>query len=193
MEKLKMQPWDVAPFLAKIRFKERQCSDGQCCSYNLDDPDFPKKILNKYYWILEYKKNLRFYSHRLIRAACPDLEVDFSEDKGMLSMGTSCRNYFHRPQECRDFGSRTNCNYREYVENTKEEHYYSSLFLLVLQKNNFLVKYPFLVKFDLAGVFPQLPYSMRGTCLSNGLYIPMPADEKMLPNPSYPFKSCSTH
>jgi len=177
-----MQPWDVAPFLAKIRFKERRCNDGQCCSYNLDDPDLPKRIFDKYYWILEYKKSLRLYRHRLIRAACPDLEVDFSESKGILYMGTSCRSYFDRPQECRDFGAITNCNFREYVENTKEEHYYNSLFLLVLQKDKFLAKYPFLVKYDLAGKYPQLHYSIRGICLSSGLYIPMPADEKMLPN-----------
>ena len=33
IEKLKMQPWDVAPLVTKIQFKGRKCSDGQCCSY----------------------------------------------------------------------------------------------------------------------------------------------------------------
>ncbi|MBW1887673.1 MAG: hypothetical protein JRI52_04890 [Deltaproteobacteria bacterium] len=182
MERSKIQPRDVAPLLDKIRYKERRCNDGQCCSYDLDDPDLPDRVFDKYYWILEYESRLRFYTHDILRAACPDLEVDFSEDKGILYMGTFCKIYFNRPQECRDFGTTIKCNFRKYVENTKERHYYKSLFLLVLEKDKFLEKYPFLDQFNLAGKHPRLDYSIRGIYLSSGLYIPMPADEKMLPN-----------
>ena len=98
-------------------------------------------------------------------------------------MGTFCKIYSNRPQECRDFGIRTNCNFREYVKNTKEKHYYDSLFLLVLKKDKFLSKYPFLDKFNLGGKYPQLEYSIRGIHLFRSIYIPMPADEKILPRP----------
>jgi hypothetical protein len=183
IEKLKMQPWDVPPLVTKIQFKGRKCSDGQCCSYNLDDPDLPERVFDKYYWILEYKKKFHMYTHRTLRAACPDLGVDFAEDKGILHIGTFCKIYSNRPQECRNFGTRTNCNFREYVENTKEKHYYDSLFLLVLEKDKFLSKYPFLDKFNLGGKYPQLDYSIRGIHLFRSIYIPMPADEQMLPRP----------
>jgi len=176
-----MQPLDVLPLLEKIRFKGRKCSDGQCCSYNLDDPDLPERVFDKYYWILRYKNKLRLYTHHILRVACPDLEVDLAEDKGNLHIGTFCKIYSNRSQECRDFGTRTNCNFREYVENTKEKNYYDSLFLLVLAKDKFLSKYPFLDKFNLASKYPQLGYSIKGIYLSRGIYIPMPADEKMLP------------
>ncbi len=182
MERLKIQPRDVAPLLEKIRFKGRKCNDGQCCSYDLDDPDLPARAYDKYYWILEYKNKLRSYTHHILRATCPDLEVDFSEDKGILHIGTFCKIYSDRPQECRDFGSRTKCNFREYVENIKEIQYYKSLFLLVLEKDKFLQKYPFLDNFDLTSKYPQSDFSIRSIYLSYGLYVPMPADEKMLPN-----------
>lgn len=175
-----MKPWNIAPLLAKIHFKGRKCSDGQCCSYNLDDP-LPERVFNEYYWILGYKNKLHLYTHRTLRAACPNLEVEFSEDKGILHIDTFCQIYSDRPQECRDFGTRTNCNFREYVEDTKEKHYYDSLLLLVLEKDKFLSKYPFLDKFNLAGKYPQLDYSRSGIYLSRAIYIPMPADEKMLP------------
>ncbi len=47
MERLEMQPWDVASLVTKTQFKGRKCSDGQCCSYNLDDPDLPERVLDK--------------------------------------------------------------------------------------------------------------------------------------------------
>jgi len=181
MKKLKMQPCDIATQMAKIRFSERKCNDGQCCAYNMDDPDLPDRIFDKYYWVLEYKNRLRLYTHHILRAACPDLAADFSEDKGILHICTFCKIYSDRPQECRDFGIKANCNFREYVENTKEKHYYDSLFLLVLEKDKYLSRYPFLDKFNLAAKYPQLAYLITGTYLSCGLYIPMPADEKMLP------------
>ena len=182
MERLKMQPWDVATLLEKIHFKGRKCSDGQCCFYILGDPDLHERIFDKYYWILEYKNKLHLYTHHTLRAACPDLEFEFSEDKDTLHIGTFCKIYYDRPQECRDFGTRTNCNFREYVENIKEKQYYKSLFLLVLEKDKFLQKYPFLDNFNLAGKYPQFDYFIKSMYLSCGLYVPMPADEKMLPN-----------
>lgn len=182
MTRLKIHPWDITPMLERIRLKERKCSDGQCCSYDVNDPDLPKKVFDKYYWILEYKSKLYSYVHQYLRAACPDLEVDFSEDKGILFMGTYCKTYSDRPQQCKDFGTKIKCNFKEYVENFKEKQYYHSLFVFVLGRDKFLDNYPFLSKFDLSRRYPQLNFSLAGSYLSDGLYIPIPAEEKVLPN-----------
>ena len=182
MVRLRIHPWDIKPLLKNIRFDQRKCSDGQCCSYDLDDPKLPKRFFEKYYWILEYRHKLYSYVHYLLLAACPDLEVSFSQNKGILNIGTSCRIYSDRPQQCKDFGTKIKCNFQEYVECYKERGYYYFLFLLVLNREKYLVKYPFLRKFNLSNSYLQVGNSIAGTYISNGIYIPMPADEKILPN-----------
>ena len=182
MARLKIHPWDITPLLERIRFIERKCSDGQCCSYDVNDPDLPKKVFEQYYWILEYRSKLYSYVHHYFRAACPDLEIAFSQNKGILYIGTYCKTYSDRPQQCKDFGTKIKCNFKEYVENFKEKQYYHSLFMFVLEKDKFLAKHPFLNKFDLSRLYPQLNLSVAGSYLTDGLYIPMPADEKVLPN-----------
>ena len=181
MVRLRIHPSDIKPLLKNIHFDQRKCSDGQCCSYDLDDPDLPEKPFDKYYWVLEYRHKLYSYVHYLLRAGCPDLEVSFSEDNGKLYMGTSCRIYSDRPQECKDFGTRIKCNFQEYVACSREKGYYYFLFLLVLEEK-YLVKYPFLRKFNLPSRYLQMGNSIAGTYISNGIYIPMPADERILPN-----------
>ena len=178
----RMTPWDVRPLLGNIRFFDRPCSDGQCCAYALDDPDLPSGPFRAFYWILRYRRALSRYSSYVLRAACPDLRIEFSADPPVLSLGTSCGIYARRPPECREFGVTRTCNFEEYVTAVERDRGYHWLFLLVLEKETFLPAYPFLESFDLALRFPEFSRVRPPSAVPDALLIPLPADRSMLPD-----------
>jgi len=182
MARLKLTPWDVKGLLKRIDFSSRICSDGQCCSFELDEfsPATGFKS-DKFYWILEYKRYLRAYTHYIFRIACPELEISFNINEGNLILEASCRIYEERYPQCKEWGTELKCNYREYVEEIERDQFYSSLFILVLSRKDYIRRYPYLSEFDLMKDYPDLNTPLIKRYVPEGICIPLPAKRRILP------------
>ncbi len=182
MARLKITPWDVNSVLKHISFSDRICSDGECCSFDLDDPalpsDFNPDIL---FWILEYKKYLKSYAHYILRLGCPHLKVRFSIKEEILIIESFCSIYQDRDTQCREWGEKIKCNFREYVEEIQRDGFYSSLFIMIIKKDAYIKEFPFLDKFDLINSYPELNISIIKRFISNSIFLPLPASKEILP------------
>ncbi len=181
MPRTRIMPHEAMPLISMISYAGRVCSDGQCCSFEESDPSLPQDYSTGIsFAILKHKRYLNSYVKHSIRGGCDKLEISFSlEDR--LYISSRCKRYESRDAQCRDFGIKNSCNFREYVREIKREGYYSSLFLLLLKRERFLKDYPFLEAYDLSIKFPAIKDILKSKYFGDGIYIPMPAEEKVLP------------
>jgi len=185
MGRLSISPIEITPLLSRTSLIERVCSDGQCCFFDIRYTGWPEgEVLDMQYWLLRYKKYFSAYGFdKEAYAACSQLEFDFEERENMLYLGSSCQKYEERNDECRKagFDPEVDCHHKDYVDDLESKLPYKSLFLLVLNKEKFIEQHPFLEKFNLANQFPELDGLGYVKFTSGGIYIPVPADRKMLP------------
>lgn len=183
MARFHLNPWDVTTALNNISFSNRICADGECCSFDLDDPALPPDLnTHIFFWILEYKKYLKSYAHYIFRVGCPELKVRFSLKHKNLIIESYCSTYEHRDTQCREWGERIKCNFREYVEEIKRDGFYSSIFIMILKEDVFIMEYSFLSSFNLLNSHPELMTSFIKKFAPNAILLPLPATKTILPN-----------